>query len=221
LSNDAEYQPGAGPGKTIHRRSVALAEAPEKHAMVAFGTNQAFGNMSPDGLILAASGQLASALGAEILLSSLYRTPCFPAGAGPDYVNAAAIVTLRHSQSAADVLEILHKIEARFGRRRGKRWAARTLDIDLLALDDEVWPDRATQDHWRGLTVEAQSRQAPESLILPHPRLQDRAFVLVPLAEVAPDWQHPILHRSVAEMLSALPEVDRAEVVRLNPAASF
>lgn len=197
-----------------------MAEASEKHAIVAFGTNQAFGSLPPDGLILAASGQLASALGGAIRLSSLYRTPCFPVGAGPDYVNAAAIVTLRHDQSAQDVLEVLHKIEARFGRQRGERWAARTLDIDLLALGDEVWPDRATQDHWRGLSVAAQARQTPERLILPHPRLQDRAFVLVPLAELAPGWRHPILQRSVAEMLAALPEADRAGVVRLNPAAS-
>lgn len=194
-----------------------MAGAPEKHALVAFGANQPFGNLSPEGVILAASGQLAGSLGAEVRLSSLYRTPCFPAGAGPDYVNAAAIVTLRHNQTAVEILEVLHQIEARFGRQRGERWAARTLDIDLLAIGDEVWPDHATHDTWRGLSTEAQARQTPEGLILPHPRLQDRAFVLVPLAELAPDWRHPILRRSVAEMLADLSEADRAGVVRLNP----
>lgn len=192
----------------------------EKHALVAFGTNQPFGKISPEVMISTASGMLAEELGAGIRLSSLYRTPCFPAGAGPDYVNAAAIVTLRHDQSADDVLAVLHAIEARFGRQRAGRWAARTLDIDLLAVDDAVLPDRATQDHWRNLPPEDQARLAPDRLILPHPRLQDRAFVLVPLAEVAPDWRHPILGQSVTEMLAALPAVDRDSVVRLNLAAS-
>lgn len=193
----------------------------EKHALIAFGTNQPFGDMPPDAVILAGFGQLVAAFGTNATLSPLYRTPCFPAGAGPDYVNAAAVVTLRHNAAAPEVLEVLHDIEARFGRERHSRWAARTLDIDLLALGDEVWPDAATQSHWRGLPLADQARLAPEGLILPHPRMQDRAFVLVPLADVAPDWQHPLLGQSVSQMLATLPAADRDEVVRLNPAASF
>lgn len=88
----------------------------------------------------------------------------------------------------------------------------RTLDIDLVALGDSVLPDGATQDAWRRLPPEAQVRTTPDRLILPHPRLQDRAFVLVPLADVAPDWVHPRTGQTVRQMLDALPAEDRAAV---------
>jgi 2-amino-4-hydroxy-6-hydroxymethyldihydropteridine diphosphokinase len=60
-----------------------------------------------------------------------------------------------------------------------------------------------------------QTRLAPDGLVLPHPRLQDRAFVLVPLARVAAGWRHPVTGRTVAEMLAALPQADRNAVVAL------
>jgi 2-amino-4-hydroxy-6-hydroxymethyldihydropteridine diphosphokinase len=63
------------------------------------------------------------------------------------------------------------------------------------------------------LPPEDQARLAPDRLILPHPRLQDRAFVLVPLADVAPDWRHPLSGLSVDQMLQALPAEDVAAVV--------
>jgi len=188
----------------------------EKHALVAFGANLDFGEMSPKSTILAAIAEL-DRLGLPVLqLSKLYQTPCFPAGAGPDYVNAAAVVTLRHNQSAADILACLHVVEARFGRERTQRWGMRTLDIDLLALGDSVLPDLATYLHWQRLPAEDQRRAAPDQLILPHPRLADRAFVLVPLADVAASWCHPVTGLTVAQMLAALPAADRAEVIPLD-----
>lgn len=192
----------------------------EKQLLVALGANQNFGDISPDGLIAAALRDIATALDADVQASGLFRTPCFPAGAGPDYVNAAALVTLRQTRAADQVLADLHAVEARFGRVRQVRWGARTLDIDLLAMGDVVLPDVQTHQYWRDLPAEGQQRQTPDQLILPHPRLQDRAFVLVPLADVAAEWRHPILGRSVDEMLDALPQADRDEVVRLTPVAS-
>lgn len=145
-------------------------------------------------------------------MSRLFATPCFPPGAGPDYVNAAAVIAT--SLDPPTLLGHLNAIEDRFGRQRVQRWGQRTLDLDLLAYEDLVLPDAATHDHWRNLPPEAQVRQAPDTLILPHPRLQDRAFVLVPLAEIAPDWRHPRLGITVLEMLNRL---EMAEIAAVTP----
>lgn len=143
-------------------------------------------------------------------ISRFFSTPCFPVGAGPDYVNAAILV--QANLTSRQVLERLHKIEALFRRKRVERWGMRTLDLDLLAADQEVLPDLETFEAWRSLAPERQRVEAPDQLILPHPRLQDRAFVLVPLADVARDWVHPVLGQSVAEMLAACPPEEVAEV---------
>lgn len=148
-------------------------------------------------------------------VSRFYRSAAFPAGAGPDYVNGAAMVEGGMSNDVAELLACLHRVEAAFGRERRQRWGQRTLDIDLLAAGDSVLPDAATQDRWRLLPPDAQLHETPAQLILPHPRLQDRAFVLVPLAEIAPDWQHPRTGQSVADMLAALPHDQVAAVVPL------
>lgn len=145
-------------------------------------------------------------------VSRFYSTPCFPVGAGPDYVNAAAL--LRVDQTALDLLTRLHKVEKAMGRERLVRWGQRTLDLDLLAYGDEIAPDLAGFLQWRDLPVEAQVIRAPEQLILPHPRLQDRAFVLVPMADVAPNWRHPVSGRSTRQMLA---DLDPAEVAKIKP----
>lgn len=114
------------------------------------------------------------------------------------------------------MLSALHAVEDRLGRKREGRWGRRVIDLDLLACGDAVLPDLDTHAHWRNLPLEAQQRLAPDGLILPHPRLHERAFVLVPLADVAPDWRHPILGLSVKEMCDALaPDVVR-EIVPLE-----
>lgn len=115
------------------------------------------------------------------------------------------------------MLRELHRIEACFGRSRadGVRWQARPLDLDLIACGDLVLPDAKTQTEWRDLPPDQQSRIAPEQLILPHPRMQDRGFVLAPLAEIAPDWRHPLTGQTVVQMLAALDPADWADMQRL------
>lgn len=135
--------------------------------------------------------------------SRFFKTPAYPPGSGPDFVNAAA--RIETTASPPEILAQLHRIEAELGRTRTTRWEARVLDLDLLAIDDLILPDKAVLDHWISLSVADQQTHAPDQLILPHPRMQDRGFVLVPLADIAPDWVHPHLKLSVREMLAQLP----------------
>lgn len=144
-------------------------------------------------------------------VSRFYRTPCFPSGAGPDYINAA--LALQSGWSAAEALVHLHRIEADFGRERVQRWGQRTLDLDLIAMGDQVLPSVTGFNEWFSLDPEMQAKAAPNELVLPHPRIQDRAFVLAPLADVAPDWHHPVLGKTTTEMLAELPATLINEVV--------
>lgn len=145
--------------------------------------------------------------------SRWYRTPAWPSGSGPDYVNGVAVV--RSDRTPEDVLAALHVIEAALGRRRDVRWGARVCDLDLIASGSEVRPDAGTVREWIARTGEAQL-ELPPGLILPHPRMHGRAFVLVPLLEVAPDWTHPVLGRNVRQLVDGLPQGDRAAVIPLS-----
>lgn len=143
-------------------------------------------------------------------VSPFYSTPCFPVGAGPDYVNAAVLV--QTSLSSKEILLCLHDVEATLGRKRGVRWGQRVVDLDLLAFGQEIQPDQRGFEHWLNLPIESQLELAPQELIVPHPRLQDRAFVLVPMADVASDWVHPVLQQTTRQMLDDLPAEDVAQI---------
>lgn len=181
--------------------------------LVALGSNLKFASGGPVDTILAATAALTEHAFEIKCFSRLYKTPAFPAGSGPDFVNAAARV--QFSGTPSEALQRLHAVESAFGRDRRTRWAARTLDIDLIAAGQTVLPDKAGFMHWHDLPPARQPLERPEDLVLPHPRMQDRAFVLVPLADVAPDWRHPVLQRTVIELLDLLPAAARAEIIPL------
>ena len=150
------------------------------NALIALGGN--VGDVRPT-FAKAISNILGMAQATLLARSSDYRTPPWGEEAQEPFINAC--IEVETSLDPHALLFTLHKIEKRFGRDRAKeqRWGPRTLDLDLLAYDDAVikQPD----------------------LTLPHPRLFERAFVLVPLAEIAPD--RVIAGRSVASALAQLP----------------
>ena len=182
-------------------------------ALVALGSNLPVGDVDVTETVARAADEIGRTLGVIRGLSRFYRTPAFPVGSGPDFVNAALALDTKLSPS--QVLAGLHGIEEQFGRERGNRWGARTLDLDLLAFDDTVLPDMQTYCDWAALPLDQQMQRAPDRLVLPHPRLAERGFVLVPLNDVAPDWCHPVTGNTVSEMLNALPADSISDVVAL------
>jgi 2-amino-4-hydroxy-6-hydroxymethyldihydropteridine diphosphokinase len=125
-------------------------------------------------------------LGIKILsVSSFYETPAWPDPSDPPFVNAVAAVS--SALQPVELLDLLHGVETEFGRMRSVPNAPRTLDIDLLDHDGRV---------------------ASGAVNLPHPRLTQRSFVLVPLAQVAPGWRHPVSGRGAADLLSLLADRD-------------
>ncbi|HEX4301612.1 MAG TPA: 2-amino-4-hydroxy-6-hydroxymethyldihydropteridine diphosphokinase [Rhizomicrobium sp.] len=125
-------------------------------------------------------------------VSSYYVTPAWPDPSDPPFVNAVARLATMHNPEL--LMALLHRIETRLGRVRSVRNAPRTLDLDLLDYDGIV--------------------QAGPPL-LPHPRIAERAFVLVPLADIAPHWRHPVSGLTVRELLAALPP-DARQIEKLT-----
>ena len=120
--------------------------------------------------------------------SAWYRSAPVPAAGQPWYVNG--VVAVATSLGPAELLALLHRIEARFGRVRRRQNEPRVLDLDLLDFDGLV-------------------RQEPP--VLPHPRLQERRFVLLPLADIAPAWRHPVSGAALAELIAGLDPEQRVE----------
>ncbi len=112
--------------------------------------------------------------------SSVYETPPLDAGGGP-FLNA--VWSFETALPAPELLGKLQEIEAKANRERNQRNEARTLDLDILFYGREI-------------------RNRPE-LTLPHPRLHERAFVLVPFCDLAPDWEHPVLKKTMKKLLNA------------------
>ena len=120
-----------------------------------------------------------------IARSRWYESAPVPISDQPWFVNG--VVTVSTTLSPQALLDLLHNIEHSFGRVRRVRNEARILDLDLIAYDD--------------LVIEGE-----EGAILPHPRMHQRAFVLLPLVELAPDWVHPVLKTPIEKLVSALPK---------------
>lgn len=124
-----------------------------------------------------------------VSVSRFYASPAWPDPKDPPFVNA--VISVGSNMPPDAILAALHQIEAAFGRRRTRKNAPRTLDLDLLAY----------RRHKRS------GAHGPE---LPHPRLSERDFVLAPLCDIAPGWVDPVSGKTAREMLNALAEVKAA-----------
>lgn len=146
--------------------------------------------------------------------SSLYKTPAFPNGSGPDFINA--IILLKTDLSPDLLLSRLHKIENIFHRERPYRWAPRSCDLDLIFYNNVIMPNIPEFHKYASFTTEQAMANTPETLILPHPRMHERAFVLGPLREIAPEYIHPVYNQTVEEMWQKLPEDQRNEIIKIT-----
>jgi len=165
-----------------------------KRAYIALGANLAFEGMSASVLLAQALSAIQAAGFTPLAVSNVWQTAAWPPSDQPDFYNAVAAVDPGDVSPQA-LYQVLRAIEQRFGRERRERWAARTLDLDILAMD-------GVQGTFGDVTI-------------PHPRMQERAFVLAPLVEVAPGWRHPSSGLTAAELLETVPAEQRYR--RLGP----
>lgn len=134
-------------------------------------------------------------LGKVLKKSSVYETP--PWGFQSEDAFWNEVMLIETKLEAEEVLWRINEIEAFFGRKRGKeRYSSRQMDIDILYFNDEYFETK--------------------TLIIPHPKIQERRFVLIPLAEIAPDFKHPLLRMNSLEMLGNC--LDKSMIKKINPA---
>jgi 2-amino-4-hydroxy-6-hydroxymethyldihydropteridine diphosphokinase len=156
---------------------------------IALGANLAGRFASPAAAMESAIDALQGPEIALISRSRLYRSAAWPDPSDPEFVNA--VIAVETALEPAALLARLHALEAEFGRERRQTNAPRTLDLDIIDYAGRV--------------------SAPgDSPTLPHPRIADRAFVLLPLAEIAPGWRHPVTGAAIAGLIGALPDAHAA-----------
>ncbi len=132
---------------------------------------------------------LEAEVGSLVKASKLYLTEAWGVKKQPAFYNQ--ILWMRTALSPQELLAKILELEIRMGRIRRRKWGERTIDIDIIFYGDQVIQQ--------------------EGLTIPHPWLQERNFVLMPLAEIAPHWVHPILRKDVATLLQETPDQSLAK----------
>jgi len=155
--------------------------------LIALGANLPSQDGPPAATLYAALEKLPNKGIAIRAVAPFYLSRAWPNPHDPPFVNSVAWVETAHEPG--QLLGIVKEIEVAFGRTAGPRNAPRPLDLDILDYDGRI-------------------EEGPPAL--PHPRLHDRGFVLVPLRDIAPEWRHPVLGRGVSELIDGLPPEARA-----------
>lgn len=154
---------------------------------IAFGSNKVLGSLNPQQIVARALAEMAAHSIAVTAQSRLWQSPAWPDPSDPPYVNGVVRVSTTFTPKA--LLALLHDIEACFGRERRVVNAPRTLDLDIIDYEGRI--------------------SAPgETPILPHPRATQRAFVLLPLRDIAPDWTDPASGEGIDALISGLDAAD-------------
>lgn len=129
-----------------------------------------------------AISQIGAQVGPVIKTSSVYETQSWGKTDAPDYLNQ--VILLHTELKPRKVLDIILTIEKSLGRERNEKWGPRTIDIDILFYDGDIIDEPGLQ--------------------IPHPQLHKRRFTLEPLAEIAPDWLHPVLKKNILQLKAEL-----------------
>ncbi|MFK7981819.1 MAG: 2-amino-4-hydroxy-6-hydroxymethyldihydropteridine diphosphokinase [Saprospiraceae bacterium] len=142
--------------------------------------------------LVTAITEITKKVGAVSSISSIYETKAWGVENQPDFLNQVLLVTTK--LSPMETLETVLNIELEMGRVRAQKWYTRIIDIDLLFFDNQVINSK--------------------KLTIPHPFIAKRNFVLAPLAEIAPDFIHPILQKSIKELYKKSPDPLKVEVIK-------
>jgi len=190
---------------TTHRDdSEAPQLQPSRKAVIGLGANFSGAWGAPAETIARALVELGRARIRVTAASAVYVTAALGRTRQPPYVNAVALLDTPLSPDA--LLRVVKTIERRSGRRGGRPWGPRTLDIDILDYGGQVRLWRRERGAFRDA--------GPRPLILPHPLAHERPFVLRPLLDIAPEWRHPALKKSVRELLRLASKRGQGAVLR-------
>ncbi len=182
-----------------------------KRAVLALGSNVRGRWGTPRETLALAVKRLEESDGIVEAVSGVWRSVPFGPVVQPPFLNAAMILWTDLSPHA--LMKLLRRLEDDAGRRRGRKWGPRALDLDLLDHDGRViTPTGAGRPDGRRALHHLQQR----GLILPHPAIALRPFVLLPLAEIAPQWRHPANGSTAAQMLARMPGRIRTQCHRIG-----
>ncbi len=204
------YAPGGG--KSMSPTADRMrGEEGMKMALIALGSNVRGRWGAPERTLAEAIRRLERTAGVVQAVSGLWRSMPFGPVVQPSFLNAVVIV--RTDLSPHVLMRQLRWLEDEAGRRRGRSWGPRALDLDILDIGGQVLAPAGTGRPSGMLGGHHLQRRG---LVLPHPAIAFRPFVLLPLAETAPEWRHPLGGWTAAQALARMPGKVRAQCHRIG-----